>query len=206
MTLMIASVLIGAVTVGTFAQFTDPEDDTDNDITAATVDILLTGGDTHCVVLSLVPGADISWGAGAETDCVTNVANVSVDDPIDVYLKVVLTPVECTAGAPGADDGSQYCDDDADVTGTEVSLDSASFVAPDLLVFGEAYYTKLDLAGVAGLGCVLIGTLAGGADTDFSFDGSLDDVGNTAQGDALTIDLFFEAVLAGDLVAPDCDA
>jgi hypothetical protein len=217
MTVMIASVLIGAVTVGTFAAFGDTEKDIDNLITAATVDLEIAPG-SHCEVVDIIPGEDIDWDG--EDDCVTELTNGG-DSAIDVYLEVVLTPAACDPSdngadgeVPGADDGSQYCDDGEDITGSEVSLDLALFGATSLLDDGEAYNLAGvpdppllgDLGEVEGAGCVLIGTLAGDAFADFSFDGTLDDVGNTAQGDALTIDLYFAAVQAGEAAPADCGA
>jgi predicted ribosomally synthesized peptide with SipW-like signal peptide len=206
MTLMIASTLIGAITVGTFAAFTDTEEDPNNDITAATVDFTING-DSHCVAVSLFPGADIDWDD--VEDCVTPVTNIG-GDAIDVYLQLVLTPLACDPAPPEDPLISEFCDDGTDITGAEVSLDSASFGATNLIVGGggQTYAGLVDLAGVAGLLCAKIGTLAASGEIgdalDFSFDGSLDDVGNDAQGDTLKIDLHFAAVLAGEAAPPDC--
>jgi predicted ribosomally synthesized peptide with SipW-like signal peptide len=199
MTLMIATTLVGAITVGTFAAFSDEESDLDNDITAGVVDIELVGGG-HCVAGLLIPDDDIDWGDGPAEECVTGVTNTS-DIAIDVYLKFALTPVACAGPA-------EFCDEIADITGTEVLLDVASFASDDdglvdLLGEGEAYEGAGDLGDLAA--CTKIGNLAAGEGADVSFDGTLDDVGNAAQGDSLKIDLLFEVVQEG-AEAPDCAA
>ena len=192
-----ALLVIGTVSGGTWAYFTDTEQSVNNSLTAGTLDLNIDGGDIAVTTFSASAVAPDDSGSGS-----SELSNVgSMDGELDITFSAITN----TGGAGGTqyEDGVGNLGDIAEIT---VYLDinqNGSFDAGDIELnttganpYANPGNTTLDYVTINSYDSVsydaVIASMATGAADDFRVLWRvLDTAGNNIQGDSVSFDVTF---------------
>jgi len=197
---VVALLVIGMVSGGTWAYFSDTESSTDNSLTAGTLDLNIDGGNIAVTTFSETDVAPGDSGSGSST-----LANVgSMDGELDIAFSAITN----TPGAGGGEyEGGSgelggvaeiavYLDIDqsGDWSSGDIGLksDNSTYTHPTALD-----YATIDSYGSANWDAVIAAMTASAAD-DFVVEWRVPtSADNSIQGDSVSFDVTFTLEQAG---------